>query len=91
MLSNTRHDENNQLPLADLFRQSAYSRMSNYEDVNDAERSSQHPAFRLIGQTRSETTAWRGPSACRRSKPRCSPGSFYKSKCSSRSAKDVGV
>jgi hypothetical protein len=35
--------------LADLFCQSIYSRMAGYEDVNDAERLSQDPAFRLIG------------------------------------------
>jgi len=38
-----------QLPLADLLRQSVYSRLAGYEDVNDAERLSQDPAFRLIG------------------------------------------
>jgi hypothetical protein len=37
------------LPLADLFRQSVYSRLAGYEDVNDAERLSQDPTFRLIG------------------------------------------
>ena len=40
---------NMQLPLADLLRQSVYSRLAGYEDVNDAERLSQDPAFRLIG------------------------------------------
>jgi hypothetical protein len=38
-----------QLPLPDLLRQSIYSRMAGYEDVNDAERLSQDPTFRLIG------------------------------------------
>jgi hypothetical protein len=37
------------LPLADLLRQSVYSRLAGYEDVNDAERLSQDPTFRLIG------------------------------------------
>ena len=41
--------KNTQLPLADLVRQSIYSRLAGYEDVNDAERLSQDPAFRLIG------------------------------------------
>jgi hypothetical protein len=41
--------KNTQLPLADLVRQSVYSRLAGYEDVNDAERLSQDPAFRLIG------------------------------------------
>jgi len=37
------------LSLADLFRQSVYSRLAGYEDVNDAERLSQDPTLRLIG------------------------------------------
>ncbi|MBV8360888.1 MAG: transposase [Deltaproteobacteria bacterium] len=41
--------KNTQLPLTDLVRQSIYSRLTGYEDVNDAERLSQDPAFRLIG------------------------------------------
>ncbi len=40
---------NSRLPLADLFRQSVYSRLAGYEDVNDAERLSQDPTFRLMG------------------------------------------
>jgi hypothetical protein len=56
-LSDSRPGKNTQLPLADLFRQSVYSRIAGYEDVNDAERLSQDPAFRLIG---SEKTWDRG-------------------------------
>ena len=41
--------KNTQLPLADLLRQSVYSRLAGYEDMSDAERVSQDPAFRLIG------------------------------------------
>ena len=41
--------KNTQLPLADLLRQSIYSRIAGYEDVNDAERPAQDPTFRLIG------------------------------------------
>src|SRR5712664_4507929 len=41
--------KNTQLPLADLLRQSVYSRLAGYEDVNDAARLSQDPTFRLIG------------------------------------------
>src|ERR1017187_10193758 len=41
--------KNAQLPLADLLRQSIYSRLAGYEDLNDAERISQDPTFRLIG------------------------------------------
>ncbi len=40
---------NTRLPLADLLRQSVYSRLAGYEDVNDAERVSADPTFRLIG------------------------------------------
>ena len=56
-LSDSRRGKNTQLPLADLFRQSVYSRIAGYEDVNDAERLSQDPTFRLIG---SEKTWDRG-------------------------------
>jgi hypothetical protein len=41
--------KNAQIPLADLLRQSVYSRLAGYGDLNDAERLSQDPAFRLIG------------------------------------------
>ena len=41
--------KNTRLPLADLLRQSVYSRLAGYEDVNDAERLSQDPTFRLMG------------------------------------------
>ena len=56
-LTDSRHGKNTQLPLADLLRQSVYSRIAGYEDVNDAERLSQDPTFRLIG---SEKTWVRG-------------------------------
>jgi hypothetical protein len=38
----------NQFCFADLLRQSVYSRLAGYEDLNDAERLSQDPTFRLI-------------------------------------------
>src|ERR1035437_10302172 len=44
--------KNTQLPLADLLGQSVYSRLAGYEDVNDAERLSQDPTFRLMGSER---------------------------------------
>ncbi len=40
---------NTQFPFVDLVRQSVYRRVAGYEDVNDAERLSQDPTFRLIG------------------------------------------
>ena len=48
-LTDSRRGKNTQLPLADVLRQSVYSRIAGYEDVNDAERLSQDPTFRLIG------------------------------------------
>ncbi len=48
---------NTQFPLADLVRQSVYRRLAGYKDVNDAERLSHDPTFRLIG---SETIWERG-------------------------------
>jgi len=41
--------KNARLPFADLLRQSVYSRLAGYEDVNDAERLSHDPTFRLVG------------------------------------------
>jgi len=51
-LTDDRRGKNTQLPLPDLLRQSIYSRLAGYEDVNDAERLSQDPAFRLIGSAK---------------------------------------
>src|SRR5216684_4292563 len=48
-LRDSRRGKNIQLPLADLLRQSIYSRLAGYEDVNDAARLAQDPTFRLIG------------------------------------------
>src|ERR1700722_16828790 len=48
-LSDSRRGKNVQLPLSDLLRQSIYSRLAGYKDVNDAARLSQDPTFRLIG------------------------------------------
>jgi len=48
-LTDTRCGRNPQFPLADLLRQSVYSRLAGYEDANAAERVSAEPTFRLIG------------------------------------------
>ena len=40
---------NKKFPLADLLRQSVYSRLAGYEDLNDAVRVSADPTLRLIG------------------------------------------
>ena len=41
--------KNARLPLADLLRQSVYSRLAGYQDVNDAQRLWRDPTFRPIG------------------------------------------
>jgi len=48
-LVDSRTGRNTQFPLADLLRQSVYSRLAGYEDLNDAARLSADPTFRLIG------------------------------------------
>jgi Transposase DDE domain group 1 len=48
-LTDSRRGKNTQFALVDLLRQSVYSRLAGYEDLNDAERLSHDPAFRLIG------------------------------------------
>ena len=45
----SRHGLNTQFRLPDLLRQSVYSRLAGYEDLNDAPRLSTDPTFRLIG------------------------------------------
>jgi len=47
-----RRGKNIHLPLTDLVRHSVCSRLAEYEHVNDAERLSQDPAFRLIGSSK---------------------------------------
>src|SRR5712692_11142348 len=45
----SRTGRNTQFPLADLFRQSAYSQLAGYDDLNDATRLASDPTFRLMG------------------------------------------
>jgi hypothetical protein len=45
----TRRGKNTQFHLADLLRQSVYSRFAGYEDMNDTEQLCHDPTFRLIG------------------------------------------
>ncbi len=63
-LVDSRTGRNTQFPSADLFRQSAYSRLAGYEDLNDAQRLSPDPGFRLVGSEktcdqRAALTSWR--------------------------------
>jgi hypothetical protein len=51
-LTDSRRGKNTQFPFADLLRQSVYSRLAGYEDLNDAQRLSQDPTFRLISSER---------------------------------------
>ena len=48
-LSDSRQGLNTQFSVVDLLRQSVYSRLAGYEDLNDAVRVSADPTFRLIG------------------------------------------
>jgi len=47
--SDTRQGDNTKFPLTDLVRQSVYSRLAGYEDLNDAVCVSADPTFRLLG------------------------------------------
>ena len=47
-LTDPRTGRNRQFSLADLFRQSVYSRLAAYEDSNDAERLAEDPAFPML-------------------------------------------
>ena len=51
-LVDSRTGRNREFPLADLLRQSVYSRLAGYEDLNDAERLAADPTFRLISSQR---------------------------------------
>ncbi len=51
-LSDSRQGLNKQFTLADLLRQSVYSRLAGYEDLNDAERLAADPTIRLISSQR---------------------------------------
>jgi hypothetical protein len=48
-VTDSRRGKHTQRPLADLLRPSGYRRLAGDEDVNDAERVSHDPTFRLIG------------------------------------------
>src|SRR5262245_8909312 len=57
-LQDTRTGQNTQHALTALLRQSIYSRLAGYEDVNDAERLCLDPALRaVVGGQAKDTTA----------------------------------
>ena len=48
-LTDSRQGTNKKFPFVDLVRQSVYSRLAGYQDLNDAVRVSADPTFRLLG------------------------------------------
>ena len=60
-LSDSRQGLNKKFRLADLLRQSVYSRLAGYEDLNDAVRVSADPTFRLIVQLPNQDMALMNP------------------------------
>src|SRR5437879_3168996 len=56
-LTDPRTGHNRQFPLADLLRQSIYSRLAGYEDTNDAERLAEDPTFRMLASRERRKTS----------------------------------
>jgi len=56
-LTDPRTGHNRQFPVADLFRQSIYSRLAGYEDTNDAERLAEDPTFRMLASRERRETS----------------------------------
>ena len=73
-LTDSRQGSNKKFPLVDLLRQSVYSRLAGYEDLNDAVRVSADPTFRL-DRLEEELGSRRGADldGCRASRRRCWP------------------
>lgn len=60
-LTDPRTGHNRQLPLADLFRQSIYSRLAGYEDTSDAERLAEDPTCRMLASRERRGPVSRSP------------------------------
>src|SRR6266850_321625 len=56
-LTDPRTGHNRQFPVSDLFRQSIYSRLAGYEDINDAERLAEDPTFRMLASRERRETS----------------------------------
>jgi DDE family transposase len=56
-LTDPRTGQNRRFPLADLFRQSIYSRLAGYEDTNYAERLAEDPALRMLASRERRQTS----------------------------------
>ena len=56
-LTDPRTAHNRQFPVSDLFRQSIYSRLAGYEDINDAERLAEDPTFRMLASRERRETS----------------------------------
>src|SRR2546422_6817458 len=74
-LTDPRTGHNRQFPLADLFRQSIYSRLAGYEDTNDAERLAEDRRVGCWPRASGGGRAWRAPPPALGSRPRASPRS----------------
>ena len=71
-LTDSRQGSNKKFPLADLLRQSVYSRLAGYEDLNDAVRVSADRPFACSARRRSGIAAGRSPRGYRASRQGCS-------------------
>jgi Transposase DDE domain group 1 len=72
-LQDTRTGQNTQHTLTALLRQSIYSRLAGYEDVNDAERLCLDPAMRIVVGGRAKNTQAASPAKWPASRRKHSP------------------
>jgi hypothetical protein len=73
VLTDSRRGSNKQHQLVPLLRQSIYSRLAGYEDVNDAERLAVDPTMRhVVGARRCRRNKPLPPARSGAARPRCS-------------------